>query len=70
MNWKALRADEAPHKPVVASETDTQNFEEFEPATDATMRALSPGASPRASGSGRDLFFAGFNYRAAPARTM
>mmetsp|Transcript_4129 Transcript_4129/g.10717 ORF Transcript_4129/g.10717 Transcript_4129/m.10717 type:complete len:465 (-) Transcript_4129:472-1866(-) len=71
VDWDQLRTGRAPHPPVVVNETDTQNFEEFEPATDATMRALSPNAHPtRTSGSGRDLFFAGFAYRAPSARTM
>jgi len=71
IDWDSLRAGRAPHLPVVSSETDTQNFEEFEPATEATMRALPAPPPPRPSGSGRDLFFAGFAYRAPSAtRTM
>jgi len=71
LDWNSLRARRAPHLPVISSETDTQNFEEFEPATEAAMRAVPPGAHPtRTSGSGRDLFFAGFAYRAPSARTM
>jgi len=61
IDWKTLRSQSAPHKPVVSSEVDTSNFDEFEPATQATMRAL-----PSTRGSARDLevsFFAGFNYR-------
>lgn len=40
IDWKTLRSQAAPHKPVVSSEVDTSNFDEFEPATQATMRAL------------------------------
>ena len=75
VDWRALRLQRAPHLPVLASETDTQHFDEFEPAEQQRAGAHDvphpagghppAGApSPRAS---RDLFFAGFAYAAPSA---
>jgi len=68
VDWGSLRTGAAPHLPNICSETDTQNFEEFEPATEPTEpRGGRPPITVSRSGSGRDLFFAGFAYRAPSA---
>ena len=68
VDWGTLSTGAAPHLPNICSETDTQNFEEFEPATEPTEpRGGRPPIPVSRSGSGRDLFFAGFAYRAPSA---
>ena len=65
VEWESLRRRTPPNQPTITCETDTQHFEEFEPATPGTH----PGSrevSPASSGQPRDesaVLFAGFQYR-------
>jgi len=61
-DWGRLREATPPHTPQVASETDTQNFEEFEPpAADAHANGHhAPTAPPDREAA---ILFAGFKYR-------
>jgi serine/threonine protein kinase len=69
VNWEALREAQPPFTPRVASDTDTQNFDEFEPAgRDAAEppAVAAPPPSGAATPRARDdsaVLFAGFQYR-------
>ena len=69
MDWDTLRDMKAPHLPVLSSETDTQHFDEFEPATETTARAMAS-AQTSATASYRDRFFQNFAYRAPSVQSV
>ena len=65
VDWEGLRDLKPPHAPTILSETDTQHFEEFEPAkpgANGTSAVTPPSQQPRDE---KAVLFAGFNYRRA-----
>ena len=74
VDWEGLRDETPPHTPTITSETDTQNFDEFEappaePPAPAQLPSPVTTTTPSSHGSSaRDqaaVLFAGFSYRRA-----
>lgn len=65
VDWESLRrAGAAPHKPHLATVTDTSHFDQFdEDAGDAHPNNKRASATPRTSSRAADALFAGFQYR-------
>ena len=66
VDWEGLREETPPHTPTILSETDTQHFEEFEPATPEQAAMEAAAVTPPPSQQPRDekaMLFAGFSYR-------
>ena len=68
VDWSRLREVRPPHTPTITSETDTQHFEEFEPATphQVVMERQQASRPPPPQSPQRDestVMFAGFQYR-------
>lgn len=64
IDWEGLREMVPPHTPTILSETDTQHFEEFEPATPGQADA-EPGPTAAAPRDTKAVLFAGFNFSRA-----
>ena len=68
VDWDKLREMPSPHTPTITSETDTQHFEEFEPALPGTPQhdaALSSSAPSTPVRDEKTVLFAGFQYNRA-----
>jgi len=70
-DWDTLREATPPHTPQLCSETDTQNFEEFEPPSPegqpehSARRSSNPTSPQDRSEREAAILFAGFSYRRA-----